>query len=537
MKQLFLILTILLLACPLEMLANQKRPKGLSPESLYRSGQTHYNKKKYEKSIAEFLLVAEEYAEDGSRREKELAIKANKMLWNIYEFIYYDHAKAYEAVLRAQELADNLGIKDPEISFGLGSISQTLSEQGDDLKLSEQAYDYFTKCVDEVLETGNDKDNYLDMAVSNILLLTRDLSRYGDVDALWSRYVGKRNGSGKGENSIYEYNRMFHEIVMLEHAGKYDEAVKTLDAQLDQMERSNDMKRYAAATYLLKSEILEKAHAPCGEVISALEKLLALAKDNNMKDAVLLANKLLWKHYAAGECANKEKELAYRSGYLESKDSILNYRQVATMKEIGASRQISKVKREMDSVRQRYFVTVVVLAAVLTLLIITFIFYRQLRRKNRELSFKNESLYQFAQRDITGTDESVENKKYITSGLSESDARELGRKIEEVFADATEICKEDFSAQRLAAILDTSYPYVSQIINTRFNCNFNTLLNRSRIREACVIMNDPALSKTLTIEGISQKVGFKSRTTFINSFKKTTGMTPSEYLKVAEKRQ
>ena len=128
-------------------------------------------------------------------------------------------------------------------------------------------------------------------------------------------------------------------------------------------------------------------------------------------------------------------------------------------------------------------------------------------------------------------------EKYSTSGLTEADSERLARMIGEVFADPAEICNEEFSARRLAAILDTSYPYVSQVINTRYGCNFNAMLNRSRIREACRIMNDPAQARMLTIEGISHKVGFKSRTTFINSFKKATGMTPSEYLKVASARR
>lgn len=538
MKRLIFILTILTLAYAGEAPAIQRRPKSLSPESLYRSAQAHFNKEDYEKALAEFTAIAEDYVEGGSPEDAELPLKANKMLWHLYEFVYYDHSKAYEAALRAQEIADALGKADPEISFSLGSICQTLSEQGDDPELMERAYGYFMRCAGESLD-GDAENEYLDMAVSNILSLARESGRMRNIEGLWKRYTGKRVGSLSG---VYAFNKFYHEVLTLAGRGRYDEAVSVIDTQLCGMAESNDMRRYAAATYLLKSEILGRRQDSCLEVIAALEKMLQVAMASDLKDGVLLANKLLWKHYASGACADRERALSYRSAYLEMKDSILSYRQVAAMKEIGAQRQIGLAKREMDTVRQRYVVMTVVLLAVMVLLAVTFFFYWQLRRKNRELSFKNESLYRFSQRDIENEkadDEASEDvrEKYSTSGLTEADSERLARRIEEVFADPAEICNEEFSAQRLAAILDTSYPYVSQVINTRYGCNFNAMLNRSRIREACRIMNDPAQARVLTIEGISHKVGFKSRTTFINSFKKATGMTPSEYLKVASGRK
>ena len=36
-----------------------------------------------------------------------------------------------------------------------------------------------------------------------------------------------------------------------------------------------------------------------------------------------------------------------------------------------------------------------------------------------------------------------------------------------------------------------------------------------------------------TIEAIAEEVGFKSRTSFANLFKKSTGLTPTDYWKMA----
>jgi AraC-like DNA-binding protein len=59
--------------------------------------------------------------------------------------------------------------------------------------------------------------------------------------------------------------------------------------------------------------------------------------------------------------------------------------------------------------------------------------------------------------------------------------------------------------------------------------SFSNWRNNLRIAYAIRILSDDTF-KQLTIEGIGEKVGFKSYSTFIRSFKKVTGKTPSDYM-------
>ena len=59
------------------------------------------------------------------------------------------------------------------------------------------------------------------------------------------------------------------------------------------------------------------------------------------------------------------------------------------------------------------------------------------------------------------------------------------------------------------------------------------MVGRYRIKEACRRINDTKNFGHLTLETISEGVGFKSRSTFINAFKRQVGLTPSEYIKMA----
>jgi AraC-like DNA-binding protein len=75
---------------------------------------------------------------------------------------------------------------------------------------------------------------------------------------------------------------------------------------------------------------------------------------------------------------------------------------------------------------------------------------------------------------------------------------------------------------------------VSQVINEQMGKNFNALLNEYRIQEACRRFNDIANYGNYTIEAIGNSVGYNSRSTFITQFKSVTGLTPSEFQKMAK---
>jgi AraC-like DNA-binding protein len=63
---------------------------------------------------------------------------------------------------------------------------------------------------------------------------------------------------------------------------------------------------------------------------------------------------------------------------------------------------------------------------------------------------------------------------------------------------------------------------------------FSILLGNHRVKEACRrISEEGERYTTLTIEAIASGVGFKSRTAFINAFKREVGLTPSEYMRMA----
>ncbi|WP_337967223.1 helix-turn-helix domain-containing protein [uncultured Flavobacterium sp.] len=71
---------------------------------------------------------------------------------------------------------------------------------------------------------------------------------------------------------------------------------------------------------------------------------------------------------------------------------------------------------------------------------------------------------------------------------------------------------------------------MSFMINNSYNMNFYALINNYRIEKVKEMLTKKQYNH-LTILGIAYEAGFTSKSTFNNAFKKTTGLTPSEYVK------
>lgn len=90
--------------------------------------------------------------------------------------------------------------------------------------------------------------------------------------------------------------------------------------------------------------------------------------------------------------------------------------------------------------------------------------------------------------------------------------------------------KLNFNIEDIADALKTNTRYISQVINETFELNFFNFVNNYRIEEAKEILKSKD-SEKYTIEGVAKMVGFNSKSSFNNAFKRSTGLTPSEFKK------
>ena len=96
------------------------------------------------------------------------------------------------------------------------------------------------------------------------------------------------------------------------------------------------------------------------------------------------------------------------------------------------------------------------------------------------------------------------------------------------------ICNSDFSVEQLVSVVGAKYKTVLDVIHDEYGYNFSALLNKCRIEEACRRISEDSQVCNYTVEAIAGSVGYRSRTSFTTSFKRITGLYPSEYIRMAK---
>jgi len=120
--------------------------------------------------------------------------------------------------------------------------------------------------------------------------------------------------------------------------------------------------------------------------------------------------------------------------------------------------------------------------------------------------------------------------KYRKSSLTEEGKQKILGNIIIEFETKQYYLENLASLSDLAKKVGESPHHVSQVLNEKLDKNFFELLAKYRVEKAKMILNEDHKNR-LTIEEISEMVGYNSKTAFNNAFKKLTGKTPSEFRK------
>ncbi len=105
------------------------------------------------------------------------------------------------------------------------------------------------------------------------------------------------------------------------------------------------------------------------------------------------------------------------------------------------------------------------------------------------------------------------------------------KKLINIVEKETTYLNPDLTLKSLAAELKLHPNQLSWLINNEFNKNFNEFINSYRVEAFKRISKDPKNSH-ITLIGLAYECGFNSKTVFNTFFKKETGMTPMQYLRL-----
>ncbi len=137
-----------------------------------------------------------------------------------------------------------------------------------------------------------------------------------------------------------------------------------------------------------------------------------------------------------------------------------------------------------------------------------------------------------AEHNLIGAEAAKILTKYSGSRLTDSEAKQHAEKLTDYMKSSELFLNPDLSLSQLAAELNISSHYLSQVINEQFNLNFFDFVNRYRVEAFKEKVKDPEF-RNYSLLGIAFECGFNSKSAFNRIFKQATGLTPSLYKKVA----
>ena len=120
--------------------------------------------------------------------------------------------------------------------------------------------------------------------------------------------------------------------------------------------------------------------------------------------------------------------------------------------------------------------------------------------------------------------------KYRKSSLTEEGKQKILGNIILEFETRQYYLENLASLSDLAKRIGESPHHVSQVLNEKLDKSFFELLAKYRVEKAKKIITEDTKNR-LTVEEISEMVGYNSKTAFNNAFRKLAGTTPSEFRK------
>lgn len=165
--------------------------------------------------------------------------------------------------------------------------------------------------------------------------------------------------------------------------------------------------------------------------------------------------------------------------------------------------------------------------AVLSLLVLLLIWIFCLQTLNRGPAFfhtEPESEPDLELEQKLEPEESPE-QKYSNSSIDDERLKRIAAKVERKVMEEKSYLNPDIDASTLASELGISVHYLSQVFSQEMQTTFYGYINDARIEAA----KEALKTSQQSVLEVALSVGYNTRSSFYNAFKKRTGMTPSKY--------
>ncbi len=523
---------------------------------LKQLGQELLSRNSTDSALAIYTIMSNRYETDRKPEDRVYAVEARNSL-GVLAFLNSNYASAYSHFVTAVEMD---GRKD---AAGNQNLSAIYLYYGD----SKRAYGLLRQVFDEAVSEVHYQ--WASTALINILTsrLDSDVVHPDSLADLIRRYNSRVPQTD--DNPAWELAGCLSRAALFRMKHNWPGAVSEYKKALTASRRMLMPLRSDFASYLGLGETYREAGMN-DSAVYYMRKGEEIARRHGYTELLITACSALSDLYAAAGDRRMADE--YRHKKLELNDSVFNTREFGKIRDLEMFHQADRFEKRIavlqveEKMRTRMLVIVsVALLVVIALCVRIFIQNRSLKRKNRNLyertvaairaeegrdraildkriSEKTDSEGRVGDIEAVGKSGTSESATGETHVQSDSDSgsvlvdmrrRRLEARVLEVMSDEKSFCREGFTIKDLAEMCGSNQKYVSQVLNERLQTSFTQLLNERRVAVACRRFVDFENYGHLTIEAIVAELGFRSRSTFSKTFKRITGLSPSEFQRMA----
>lgn len=513
-------------------------------------------------------IVNRYYANPDDKTKRQITAVALRHLANLYMSYDIDYRKAYHHLMTARQIAEEDG-DDHNLAFIYMSLINLYHINDTPEKSLQKHVDGFLEKGMRVAIKGHN-----DTAITCLLI---DMGMFLPDNKGWGRYAPLAKEvksynfnpdspySGISISLLRGFDALFNR--------QWDAAEKAFMQSCANVESL----RYGERLLFSIKGFLMRVYHESGQIAkeeALARELLEIASAGDFKDYEIRMCRTLADIYASqGETDSAE---LYHDRFLHLQEELKKSGGFESVESMTFLSELDKVNKEVEMLsikrQKQERVTVIILAALIVLIVVLAALlwvYTHLKRTHRNLYQRHEESMRLeehhklmreqweeekasllarlqaageassaapeSRQQTPGTEQaSAEASKEVCEGDADEKQRltPLYLRILKVLEESDDIFHSGYSLADLSSALDSQPRIVSRAINICHGSNFHQILGEYRIREASRRMHDPE-SENLTIESIAESVGFKSRTYFTGLFKKTIGLTPSEYWKMA----
>ena len=307
-----------------------------------------------------------------------------------------------------------------------------------------------------------------------------------------------------------EYNKALHHLKAAEKYGYvYDSVLAPANVSLELAQCYLNLKDYDQAIKTLENGIRIK---------KLKTKEIYLTEDY----------KLLAEIYK--EAGDLEKSNAYYEKYIINQTALEKSKDTITSS--FHDKEIQDLAKEKSFQKNR-FLYVISGISVLVLGLFFVILYLINERKKNTKKFENL----LAKMNVDG-EAGLQIVDTKDSDLEEKSSADVNEEITKQILNGLEKLKEqeyylkqECNSYNVAKKIKTNTSYLSKVINSHFQKNFNTYINDLRINYAIVRLKNDSRFRSFSIQSIAEELGYKSADSFTKYFKQDTGLNPSFYIK------